>query len=89
MPLPGTNTGSAPGFLTTTVRLCAGTKILTEIYDSSPARAIWRFFLLTILGSIMAAVVGTIVTEAQRDTLDFGSRRIDIVPFWQWVQTLA
>ena len=27
MPLPGTNTGSAPGFLTTTARLCAGTKI--------------------------------------------------------------
>ena len=27
---------------------------------------------------------GTIVTEEQRDTLDFGGRRIDVVPFWDW-----
>ena len=26
--------------------------------------------------------VGTIVTEFQRDTLDFGPRRIEILPFW-------
>ena len=57
----GTDTGPTPGFLTTTLRLCAGTKILTEIYKSSPARAVWRFFLLTVLCAIMAAVVGTMV----------------------------
>ena len=74
MPQPGTNTGSAPGFLATTVRLCAGTKILTEIYDSSPARAIWRFFLLTILCSIMAAVVGTLV---QRSVFERAGRNLD------------
>lgn len=74
MPQPGTNTGSAPGFLTTTVRLCAGTKILTEIYDSSPARAIWRFFLLTILCSIMAAVVGTFV---QKGVFERAGRNLD------------
>ena len=28
--------------------------------------------------------LGTIVTEDQRDTLDFGGRRIDVVPFWEW-----
>ncbi len=33
--------------------------------------------------------VGTIVTESQRDTLDFDSRRIEILPFWQWATTLA
>ena len=33
--------------------------------------------------------IGTIVTESQRDTLDFDSRRIEILPFWQWVTTLA
>lgn len=27
---------------------------------------------------------GTIVTENQRDTLDFGERRIEVVPFWEW-----
>ena len=27
---------------------------------------------------------GTIVTEDQRDRLTFGSRRIDVVPFWDW-----
>ena len=74
MPQPGTNTRSAPGFLTTTVRLCAGTKILTEIYDSSPARAIWRFFLLTILCSIMAAVVGTFV---QKGVFERAGRNLD------------
>ena len=63
MPLPGTNTGSAPGFLTTVVRLCAGTGVLTEIYGSSPVRAVWRFFLLTLLCAIMAAVVGTFVQK--------------------------
>ena len=61
MSQPGTNAGSTPGFLTTTLRLCAGTQILTEIYDSSPVRAIWRFFLLTIICAIMASIVGTYV----------------------------
>ena len=74
MPLPGTNTGSAPGFLTTTARLCAGTKIMTEIYESSPARAIWRFFLVTILCSIMAAVVGTLV---QKGVFERAGRNLD------------
>ena len=27
---------------------------------------------------------GTIVTEDQRDKLTFGTRRIDVVPFWDW-----
>ena len=63
MPLPGTDTGSTPGFLATTVRLCAGTKVLTEIYASSPARAVWRFFLLTILCSVLASIVGTFVQK--------------------------
>ena len=27
---------------------------------------------------------GTIVTEDQRDTLLFGGKRIDVVPFWEW-----
>ena len=74
MPQPGTNTGSAPGFLATTVRLCAGTKIMTEIYESSPARAIWRFFLVTILCSIMAAVVGTFV---QKGMFERAGRNLD------------
>ena len=74
MPLPGTNTGSTPGFLATTARLCAGTKIMTEIYESSPARAIWRFFLLTILCSIMAAVVGTLV---QKGVFERAGRNLD------------
>lgn len=74
MPLPGTNTGSVPGFLATAARLCAGTKIMTEIYESSPARAIWRFFLLTILCSIMAAVVGTLV---QRGVFERAGRNLD------------
>ena len=63
-----------PGFLSTTARLCAGTKILTEIYNSSPARAIWRFFLLTILCAIMAAIVGTLV---QRDRFERAGRALD------------
>ena len=74
MPQPGTNTGSTPGFLATTARLCAGTKIMTEIYESSPARAIWRFFLLTILCSIMAAVVGTLV---QKGVFERAGRNLD------------
>ena len=63
MPQPGINAGSTPGFLTTTLRLCAGTKILTEIYDSSPVRAILRLFLLTVLCAILASVVGTFVQK--------------------------
>ncbi len=74
MPQPGTNTGSAPGFLATTARLCAGTKILTEIYESSPVRAIWRFFLLTILCAIMASVVGTFV---QKGAFERAGRNLD------------
>ena len=74
MPLPGTNTGSTPGFLATTVRLCAGTKIMTDIYESSPVRAFWRFFLLTILCSIMAAVVGTFV---QKGVFERAGRNLD------------
>ena len=74
MPLPGTNTGSTPGFLATTARLCAGTKIMTDIYESSPVRAIWRFFLLTVLCSIMAAVVGTMV---QKSVFERAGRNLD------------
>ena len=74
MPQPGNNTGSVPGFLTTTLRLCAGTKILTEIYDSSPARAIWRFFLLTIICAILASVVGTYV---QKGTFERAGKALD------------
>ena len=74
MPLPGTNTGSAPGFLATVVRLCAGTKILTEIYGSSPARAVWRFFLLTLLCAVMAAAVGTLV---QKGAFERAGRNLD------------
>ena len=74
MPQPGTKTGSTPGFLTTTLRLCSGTKILTEIYDSSPARAIWRFFLLTVLCAIMASVVGTFV---QKGTFERAGKALD------------
>ena len=74
MPQPGTNTGSTPGFLATTVHLCAGTKILTEIYTSSPVRAIWRFILLTILCSIMAAVIGTMI---QKGAFERAGRNLD------------
>lgn len=74
MPQPGTNTGSAPGFLSTTFRLCAGTKVMTEIYGTSPARAIWRFILLTVLCSIMAAVVTTFM---QKDSFERAGRNLD------------
>ena len=74
MPQPGTNTGSTPGFISTTLRLCAGTRILTEIYPSSPARAVWRFVLLTILCSILAAVVGTFV---QKGSFERAGRNLD------------
>ena len=29
---------------------------------------------------------GTIVTESQRDSIVIGKMRIDVVPFWQWVE---
>ena len=74
MSQPGTNAGSTPGFLTTTLRLCAGTQILTEIYASSPARAIWRFFLLTVLCAILASVVGTFV---QKGTFERAGKALD------------
>ena len=74
MPTPGTNTGSMPGFFTTTVRLCAGTKVMTDIYTSSPARAVWRFILLTVLCSILAAVVGTFV---QKGAFERAGRNLD------------
>ena len=74
MPQPGTNTGSTPGFLATIVRLCSGTKVLTEIYGSSPARAVWRFFLLTLLCAIMAAIVGTFV---QKGAFECAGRNLD------------
>ena len=74
MPQPGTNTGSVPGFLTTTVRLCAGTEVMTEIYASSPVRAVWRFILLTILCAILASVVGTFV---QKGMFERAGRNLD------------
>ena len=74
MPRTGTDAGPTPGFLTTTLRLCAGTKILTEIYGSSPLRALWRFFLLTVLCAIMAAIVGTMV---QRGKFERAGRALD------------
>jgi len=74
MPRPGTNAGSTPGFLSTTLRLCAGTKILTDIYDSSPVRAVWRFFLLTVLCAILASVVGTFV---QKGTFERAGKALD------------
>jgi len=75
MPLPGANTRPAtPGFLTTTLRLCAGTQVMTEIYDSSPARAILRFILLALLCAIMAAFVGTSV---QRGMFERAGRALD------------
>ena len=61
----GPNAGPKPAFFATTMRLCAGTKILTEIYQASPARAVWHFFLLTLLCSIMASVVGTLVQRGR------------------------
>ena len=65
---PGTDTGKSgtdgnalPGFLATTVQLCAGTEVFTRIYKSSPGRAVWRFFLLTVLCAVLAAIVGTFI----------------------------
>ena len=74
MPQPGKSTGSAPGFLSTTFRLCAGTGVMTEIYESSPVRAVWRFILLTILCAILAAVIGTFV---QKDVFERAGRNLD------------
>ena len=74
MPQPGTNTGAVPGFLTTAVRLCAGTEIITEIYASSPVRAVWRFILLTVLCAILASVVGTFV---QKGVFERAGRNLD------------
>ena len=75
MPQPGKDTGpAAPGFLATTFRLCAGTQVLTEIYTSSPVRAIWRFFLLTVVCAILAAVVGTLV---QRGAFERAGKALD------------
>jgi len=54
-------TAPTPGFLAATFRLCAGTKVLTEIYTTSPARAVFRFFLLTVLCAILASVVTSMV----------------------------
>jgi len=70
----GTAGTSTPGFFATTLRLCAGTKVLTEIYDSSPARAIWRFLMLTVLCSILAAVVSTFV---QRGMFERAGKALD------------
>lgn len=75
MPLPGKDAGpTTPGFLTTTFRLCAGTQVLTEIYTSSPVRAIWRFFLLTVVCAIMAATVGTLI---QRGAFERAGKALD------------
>lgn len=76
MPLPGKDTvpTPTPGFLATTFRLCAGTQVLTELYTSSPVRAIWRFFLLTVLCAILAAVVGTLV---QRGPFERAGKALD------------
>ena len=70
----GTAGTPTPGFITTIFRLCTGTKVLTEIYDSSPARAIWRFFLVTILCSVLAAVLGTLL---QRGLFDRTGKALD------------
>ena len=74
MPQAGTAGTSMPGFIATTLRLCAGTNVVTEIYDSSPVRAIWRFFMLTVLCAILAAVVGTLV---QRGSFERAGRALD------------
>lgn len=57
----GTNGNALPGFLSTIVQLCAGTEVLTRIYKTSPGRAVWRFFLLTILCAVLAAIIGTVI----------------------------
>ena len=74
MAKPGTSAGSAPGFFATVFRLCAGTKIIPEIYKTSPGRAIWRFFLLTVLCAILASVV---VTTVQSGTFRRAGRGLD------------
>ena len=74
MPVPGNNAGAAPGFLSTTFRLCAGTGVMTDIYQSSPARAIWRLILLTVLCAIMASVIGTYV---QKGVFERAGRNLD------------
>ena len=43
-------------------------------FRSSPARAVWRFFLLTVLCSILASVVGTFV---QKSAFDRAGRGLD------------
>jgi len=68
---PGTRT---PGFLATTFRLCAGTGVVAEIYTSSPGRAIFRFFLLTILCAVLASVVTTMV---ERPAFERAGRALD------------
>ena len=74
MPRTGTKTAAAPGFFSTMFRLCAGTKVMTEIYGVSPARALWHLLLLTILCSIMAAVVATFM---QKDRFERAGRNLD------------
>ena len=71
MTAPGTRT---PGFLATTFRLCAGTGVVAEIYTSSPGRAVFRFFLLTILCAVMASVVTTMV---ERPSFERAGRALD------------
>ena len=68
---PGTRT---PGFLATTFRLCAGTGVVAEIYTSSPGRAVFRFFLLTILCAVMASIVTTMV---ERPAFERAGRALD------------
>ena len=72
MTAPGT--AATPGFLATTFRLCAGTKVVVEIYQTSPARAVFRFFLLTVLCAIMASVVTTMV---ERPAFERAGRALD------------
>ena len=64
---PGTDRKPLPGFLSTTFQLCAGTGILTRIYKSSPGRALWRFFLLTVLCSILAAIITSMAWSRKYD----------------------
>lgn len=71
MTAPGTRT---PGFLATTFRLCAGTGVVADIYTSSPGRAIFRFFLLTVLCAVMASVVTTMV---ERPAFERAGRALD------------
>ena len=71
MTAPGTR---VPGFLATTFRLCAGTNVVAEIYTTSPGRAVFRFFLLTILCAVMASVVTTMV---ERPAFERAGRALD------------